>query len=400
MEDNPTDKISRYRAELLERCRAALSAFNALNRAKSPAAFRLCLQKFLGEFEGISTVLWSRSNRKNRKELRSVLYITDDSPFNPSTFGPGFASGLEKVLKEEAKDGEEDPDRSKTSEPAPSALAYSPCSKVLTVNGKQYEVLPLFLAVRNLYATLPLYGELKSCTERLEKDPEDATALFQKAVLLYKATRHEDALQLTESLLGIAPEDYRVWYNRGVILSEMGRLEDALEAYDRTIELDPSFQVAGDNKGVVLAKLGRYEEALETYEKTLRKNPKYAEAWAGKGSVLSALDRKEEALEAYNSALEIRPEYLEALACKGSLLSRLGSFEAALEAYDLSLRLAPAEPGLWHSRGLVLSELQKYEEALQSCNRALELSPGFAPALECKVRVLSEISRKKTQVRK
>ena len=56
----------------------------------------------------------------------------------------------------------------------------------------------------------------------LEKNPQDATALFQKAVLLYKARRFETALQLTAQVLEIVPDDYRVWYNRGVILSGNG----------------------------------------------------------------------------------------------------------------------------------------------------------------------------------
>ena len=141
--------------------------------------------------------------------------------------------------------------------------------KSLTYNGKDYEILPLFLALRDLYASLPFFDELKTCTEMLEKDPQDATALFQKAVLLYKARRFEAALQLIAQVLEIVPDDYRVWYNRGVILSEMGRLEEALDAYNRTIELEPSFEIAWDNKGVVLARLGRFEEALED----LRKSP-------------------------------------------------------------------------------------------------------------------------------
>jgi tetratricopeptide (TPR) repeat protein len=400
MEANLT-KIDGYLGDLKEHSRAAVSVFNVLENSESQASLRFCVQKFLSEIEGISKILWNNNNKKLRKHIRSVLSIPGDSPFSPTVLS-GLRTafrGIEKTggIEEKPKNKgiENTPEENIDLQESP-AFSYDPGEKILTYDGKNYEILPLFLAAGDLYASLPFFKELQACTEMLEKDPKDATALFQKAVLLYKARRFEDALKLTAHVLEIVPDDYRVWYNRGVILSEMGQLEEALAAYNRTIELEPAFEIAWDNKGVTLAKLGRFKEALETYDKVLLRHPRYAEALAGKGSILSALGNKEEALEAYISALRIRPDYLEALTCTSSLLSRLGRLEESLETYDRALQLAPTEPGLWAGRGLVLLELSRLEDALQSCNRALELKSGFAPALEIKVKVLSEISRQKT----
>lgn len=394
-----------YLKELREHSRAAISAFDTLKHAESLLSLRLCLQKFLRESAEISKIFWSSDNKKRGEYLKAVLYIKSNSPFSPAVF-----SGLKSVLKE--IEGIQESQKSGTitkhkriegnlleenSLQDPAAFSYDSVTKILRANGNKYEILPLFLAVRDLYASLPFFDELKACNEMLEKDPQNATALFQKTVLLYKARRLESALQLIEKVLEIVPDDFRVWYNRGVILSEMGRLEEAIDAYDRAIELEPAFEIAWDNKGVVLFRLGRLEEALEAYEKVLLRNPKYAEAWAGKGSVLSKLGRKEEALEAYNSALKIRPDYLEALKAAGNLFFMLGRSEEALAAYNNALQAAPEDHILWAGRGLVLLELNKQEEALQSCNRALELKPGFNPALEIKVEILSRISRQRAR---
>jgi tetratricopeptide (TPR) repeat protein len=403
------NKIDGYLSELKVRSRAAISAFSSLESSESQVSFRLCVQKFLNECKGISDVLWNSNNKKLRKHIRAVLSISGDSPFSPVAFSrlKTVIRGIEKTGETE-KTGRKDKklnDKRIESTQAENAghrepgfkelvaFSYDPSTKMLTFDGKNYELLPLFLAARDLYASLPFFKELQECTEMLETNPEDVTARFQKSVLLYKARRFEAALQLTAQVLKAAPDDYKVWYNRGVILGEMGRLEAALEAYNRAIELEPTFEISWDNKGVVLARLGRFEEALETYEEVLLRAPKYAEAWAGKASILSALGRKEEALEVYNQAIKIRPEFLEALTCTGSLLSILGRFEEALAAYDRALQLAPKEPALWAGRSFVLLELHRYEEALQSCNRALELKPGFVPALEIKLRIISEISR-------
>lgn len=399
--------------ELREHCNAALRSFGNLNSSEDRNLY-VSLKEFFTECSRISTILWSKNNKKSRKHLRSIFSIADNSPFSPGclseletelrriekTFDKGIKSALQNEGNEntlESKRVEENLLKENISQKEPVALSYDPETKTLKVDGKKYEILPLFRAIRDLYASFPFFNELQACTEMLEKDPRNATALFQKAILLYKATRFETALQLINRVLEIVPDDFRVWYNRGVILSEMGRLKEAIDAYDRVIELEPAFEIAWDNKGVVLSRLGRLGEALETYEKVLRRNPEYAEAWAGKGSVLSALDRKEEALEAYSSALKIRPDYLEALKCIGSLFSRTGRFEGALAAYDTAIQFAPEDPGLWAGRGLFLSELNKQEEALQSCNRALELKPGFVPAIEIKVEILSRISRQKSR---
>ena len=401
MEAYPS-KIDSYLSKLKEHSRAAISAFSVLEGSEIQVSLRFCVQKFLTECVAISEILWNSHDKKLRKHIRSVLSISGDSPFSPADFSElrvAFreiekTGGTEKNLKDK---GMENTPEANTGFQELAAFSYDPGAKILTYDGKNYEILPFFLAARDLYASLSFFKELQACTEIFEKNPEDAPSLFQKAVLLYKARRFEAALQLTAQVLEIVTDDHRVWYNRGVILSEMGQLEEALAAYNRTIELEPAFEIAWDNKGVTLARLGRFEEALETYEKVLVRSPKYAEAWAGKGSILSALGKKEEALEAYSLALKIRPDYLEALTCTGSLLSRLGRFEEALETYDRSLQLAPTETGPWAGRSFVLLELNRYEEALQSCNRALELKPGFAPALEIKVKILSGISRQKTR---
>jgi tetratricopeptide (TPR) repeat protein len=403
------NKIEGYLNELKDHSRAAISAFSALEGSESQVSLSLCIQKFLTECEGISTILWNSNNKRLRKHIRSVLSISSDSPFSPVAFSRlkavikeiGKAKGTEKTGKTEKKlkdkgiksDQEENTGLKALDLKELAAFSYDRGTKILTFDTKNYEILPLLLAARDLYSTLPFFKELQQCTEILEMNPEDSTALFQKSVLLYKAKRYEAALKLTAQVLEDLSEDYRVWYNRGVILAEMGRLEEALEAYNKAIDLEPAFEIPWDNKGVVLAKLGRFEEALETYEKVLTRYPRYAEAWAGKASILSTLGRKEEALDAYNQALKIRPDYLEALISTCNLLSRLGRFEEALAAYDRALQLAPKEPGFWAGRSLVLMELQRYEDALQSCNRAIELKPGFIPALEIKLRVISEISR-------
>ena len=375
--------------ELRENCNVALRSFGNLN-SSGHRDFYVSLNEFFTACSRISTILWSKNNKKHRKHLRSIFSIADNFPISPRSI-----SELETVPEIIEKTLEDKGMKSALQEPA--FFSYDPETKTLTTDGKKYEILPLFLAVRDLYASLPFFDELRDQTEMLEKDPQNATALFQKAILIYKAGRFETALKLIEQVLEIVPDDFRVWYNRGVILSEMGRLEEAIDAYDRVIELEPAFEIAWDNKGVVLARLGRLEEALEGYEKVLRRNPKYAEAWAGKGAILSAFERKEEALEAYRSALKIRPDYLEALKCIGGLFSRMSRFEEALAAYDTALQSTPEDPSLWAGRGLFLLELNRQEEALQSCNRALELKPGFVPALEIKAEILSRISRQKTR---
>jgi len=382
-------KSERYLEDLREHCAAALGAFRELNIPAGSRNTCEAVRKFCTEFRQISGVFWARNNKKQRKEIRYVLSIAEESPFNLKALH-GLDSFFQEFLDRKNKSVDE-----ASGEPVPDTCTYEVSTGIFTFNGKEYGLVPLFRAVRDLYASLPLYGELKTCSEMLQEDPENATALFQKAVLLDRAGRFETALQLTGEVLEIVPDDYKVWYNRGVILGKLGRLEEALEAYDLAIKLEPAFEIAWDNKGVILTRLGRYEEALETYGRILGRNPGYAEAWAGKGSVLLTLGRKEEALEAYTSALEIRPDYLEALACKGALLSGLGRFEEALDVYDLALESVSAEPGLWYNRGLVLSEIHRYGEALQSYNKALEIKPGFLPAQEAKLKALSEISREK-----
>ena len=274
-----------------------------------------------------------------------------------------------------------------------------------------------------------------------------AKALFDKATLLWKENRVEDALVTLDKVLHRYGESdtpaflglvARALVNKGIALSELNRSEEGLAIYDEVLrrygERDTPTLLelvakALVNKGIILGRLTRPEEALVAYNEVLRRYGEsdtpallelVAKALFNKGVILGRLTRPEEALVAYNEMLRRygesdTPALLElvakALVNKGVILDRLTRPEEALVAYDEVLRrygesdtsvLVESVASALVNKGIILSELNRSEEGLAIYDEVLRrygesdmpaLLEPVAKALVNKGITLSELNR-------
>jgi tetratricopeptide (TPR) repeat protein len=103
---------------------------------------------------------------------------------------------------------------------------------------------------------------LDDLDRHLAKDPHSAQALAQKATALGLSGRHEEALQIYESLCDRFPDIGDGWYQRGVALTELNRFPEALDCYRRALALQPVDASTNFNLGCLLAHIGKADEAL------------------------------------------------------------------------------------------------------------------------------------------
>ncbi|MGA1792707.1 MAG: tetratricopeptide repeat protein [Thermoplasmatota archaeon] len=93
--------------------------------------------------------------------------------------------------------------------------------------------------------------------------------LHDKAIVLIKLGRFEEAERLLRYLLDAVEDDPQLWNNYGAVIEAQGRDDDALEAYERSLEHDPEYYPALYSKGRILQKKGLMDEARPILEKAL-----------------------------------------------------------------------------------------------------------------------------------
>ncbi|MDQ2687884.1 MAG: tetratricopeptide repeat protein, partial [Armatimonadota bacterium] len=134
---------------------------------------------------------------------------------------------------------------------------------------------------------LKRYEEALAASEQaLELAPNDAQALYSKAVALEGLDRdeesqtvYEQALTAYGQVIRLDASDPQAWFRKGVALSQLGQTEQALASFEKALELDPADAGIMFNRGIALGRLGRLEEALTIYEGVLTLAPKDVEIW-------------------------------------------------------------------------------------------------------------------------
>jgi tetratricopeptide (TPR) repeat protein len=201
-----------------------------------------------------------------------------------------------------------------------------------------------------------------------------AQMLQLQALLEEESGQLGNALQTLEAALVQAPLKPALHHNRAVLLHRLARFEDALIAHDRAIELGLDAADAHYNRGNTLQSLRRSADALAAYRAALRREPQHA---------LSLYDiarlRWRLGDEAFcgelDSAIASAPSSPVALGIKGRLMLRGERYAEASAAFECATMLAPTIPGYFDGLGQALSRQDQWESALAAHRRAAELAP-------------------------
>jgi tetratricopeptide (TPR) repeat protein len=108
---------------------------------------------------------------------------------------------------------------------------------------------------RALAAQGKITQALGAVDDVLVKRPEDVSALLLRGVLLSRAGRSDDAIEVFNAIAGARPELPEPHNNLAVLYAAQGRYEEARGALVEAIRLQPDYALAHENLGDVYAKL-------------------------------------------------------------------------------------------------------------------------------------------------
>jgi Flp pilus assembly protein TadD len=141
----------------------------------------------------------------------------------------------------------------------------------------------------------------------LERNPNDAGALFNLGMGLGDRGETGEAIELLERLVTTEPDYPGAWVALGVAQARAGRWDEAIRAFLEVVTRDPQDGLARKNLGAALSQTGRLGEAREHLKAAIVLMPSDAQSWLNLGMNLEQSGETAEAVIAYQRVMALAP---------------------------------------------------------------------------------------------
>jgi Flp pilus assembly protein TadD len=139
----------------------------------------------------------------------------------------------------------------------------------------------------------------------LDRNPDDADALFNLGMALGDQGEMDDAITLLKRLVSIHPGHSEGWVALGVVCGRAGRWEDAIPALREAVSRNGHDGLARKNLGAALSQTGKLEEGLVHLKAAVVLMPDDAEAWLNLAMNLEGSGGTGEASIAYGRVIAL-----------------------------------------------------------------------------------------------
>ena len=175
--------------------------------------------------------------------------------------------------------------------------------------------------------------ELVQKTEQMKNTEAEIKAAADKI----RNKDYEGAVAQLKAFLEKNPQDANALYFVGIAYSRMNSFPDAVEALTRVTQLVPNFPPAYFELGVCMQRQGDQPKAVEYYQKNLELDPANADSAYNAGLILFKLSRIDEARIAFDKALKMRPDDPDVLEMAARCSINAGDFDQALGYLEKAL---------------------------------------------------------------
>jgi tetratricopeptide (TPR) repeat protein len=132
-------------------------------------------------------------------------------------------------------------------------------------------------------ATLADDPTIKSLTDKLNANPDDASALYRRGQVYASKGAYSLAIKDFDDTLRLNPKDVEALNNRCWARAVVGDLQSALRDCNEALRLRPNFVDALDSRGLVNLKSGLTKNAITDFDAALRVNPRLSSSLYGRG---------------------------------------------------------------------------------------------------------------------
>jgi tetratricopeptide (TPR) repeat protein len=215
----------------------------------------------------------------------------------------------------------------------------------------------------------------------LNREPDDATALYFRAECYRWLRRYDEALADLNKVLDLVPDLVDARVDRGEVYELTGRYAEALDDLNHALESAPDNAKGAAERGETYRLMGQPENALADFNRAIELDPDYDYAIACRGYTYLALGRHKEALSDFSRAIELDPEYTFPLTGRIQVYKALGRHDDVLSDLGKVIDLTPGSVAFLLDRAMVNKDLGRFDQAISDFTRVLAIDPLNAEAL-------------------
>ncbi len=204
----------------------------------------------------------------------------------------------------------------------------------------------------------------------LEKSNEEI--FIQKANILSRRDKHQEAINLLEKALELTEDEFDVLALLGMEYMFLEDYENAKYYFMKCLEDDEQDYSALYNIIYCFEFLDQEDEAIDFINNYLDKNPYCEVAWLQLGKMYYNLQKYKKALAAFDFAIISDDKFIGAYLEKGKVLEKMGKFAVAIESYSVTLVLDDPTSFALLRIGKCYEKMKNKDLALQFYTRCVE----------------------------
>ena len=218
--------------------------------------------------------------------------------------------------------------------------------------------------------------------ERCDRDLGPERQTLHRSVLRYNRAQllarmgHPDALTAYDELIAIDPNHSEYRLERAALLRRAGRAQEALADLDAAIALSPPYPEAHYNRGDLRLERGDLPGAIADFTRVLELDPQSADALLNRASARCDAGDHVAALRDVDDGLGLAPGSAHLLGLRGTILHHQGDTAGAEHAYAAAVAADPALLEVWANRAALALHEGDGELAAAHLHQALEHAQG------------------------
>lgn len=228
-------------------------------------------------------------------------------------------------------------------------------------------------------------GQLQEALRLIDlyRDADDPVHTFNRAEILYKLGRKNEALAIFRDLVennddendtpGLCSDIIR-------LVNSQNDFKNSLYFFDKALAINPNDLDLLETKGMTLDDMGQKAEAAAIYNKVLDADPYRVSTWHMLGICHFESGKFREALTAYDYALAIEPSDSIALAQKAFCQFNIGDENGGIATCVKYLKNNPDDEEMLVLLGQCYANIDKTTEAQQLFQKALTINPKNSSA--------------------
>jgi tetratricopeptide (TPR) repeat protein len=230
-----------------------------------------------------------------------------------------------------------------------------------------------------LYSKQRQYPQALAEFERADKlDPGLSGLAYQRAVVLDRLGRSEEALHVLKGLIGIRPDADSL-----NLLADLARKNDdlnlAIQSLRQAALLEPGREANYLDFSAICMDYENYPLALEAADIGLAHIPGSYRLQVQKGAILEKLGRFGEAEKVVRSASKLQEDNSIALLSLGIIQTHAGELQDAIKTLSSAIKEFPSNSQMHYYLGVALQQTLEHDAAAAEAFRAaIRLNPSFA----------------------